>query len=694
MKAIILAIVIALLPCVARADKVTVDPNTQKSAPAQTEQFDERLDQRVTYTATGKRLHTVLDEISVKTGVTISCGNGKDDWKVRDLPIVVCAKDLPLGKLLRGIADCTHLMLTSFRVDDVRRYRIWRDSVREKAIANYLKKCDEHTNAWADYEWDTLMKLGLMPDSDIKVDPAEFKKQGGGDFEQVMDFTRIMASLPDDAKQRVFAGERIKLKAKDLPQNLAVHLQNIYQNAWNENQRSDVDINNRLGTPVEPKPLPEKDLQNATLTFYVTQGERQVFRSIIKTSSGFGMDPATNTPVESISKIIPDWPKPPQSPQMPEYACGEGTNSFNDAYKAGLDLTKRIKVKKPDIEREIVFSDCVAAVSDASGYSMICEDFASYQDRGPVESGFFERERSLENTFRKLGSYTDWQVDKDNKMLVGIDRSWCSKHNNLVAESFIECLLNKLNGEGVELDDAATIRGLTDGQYYDWILDKGELNWVAWTNRRREEPFWKFYNSLSAYDKEHAKSKDGLPLAKFDPWYLASIFKTSADGARDDTKDLDNPLSEIFSAVKDKPEQLARIINWLTQAYPEITQSKIEDTDIDPDQLAVELKEAFPDVVNTSAIPMDPDTISKMTLRIEKIDMKPSVRITETKNEVTTTRWENVENGISKHQYRMSIEGPGVNLQMGGPNLSFPVYSGKREAEVWKELQDKQKTPR
>jgi hypothetical protein len=200
-----------------------------------------------------------------------------------------------------------------------------------------------------------------MPDSEIKVDPAEFKKQGGGDFARVMDFARIMVSLPDDAKQRVFAGERIKLKVQNLPPNLATSLQNLYRGAWDEYQKSQVDTQNLLGTPIELKPVPESDLEKVTLTFYITQGERQVFRSVLGVLNGFSSDPAIGTPAEILGKLIPSWPKPPQSPQMPKYDFAKGTNSLDDARKSGLNLNEKIKVIKPDIKRDMVFSDCVAA---------------------------------------------------------------------------------------------------------------------------------------------------------------------------------------------------------------------------------------------------------------------------------------------------------------------------------------------
>ncbi|MEN6371776.1 MAG: hypothetical protein ABFD64_07155 [Armatimonadota bacterium] len=690
MKAIILAVVIILLPCVMWAAKISVDANTQKTTPSTNELLDERLAKCITYTAIGKRLHTVLEEISAQTGVIINCGSSKDDWKVRDLPIVVCVKDLPLEKLLRGIADCCHLQFTSSKIEGVRRYRILRGPVREKAITDYLLKRDGYQDTRTNYEWDTLVMLGSMSDCDIKVDPAEFKKKTGSDFTQIMDLARIMASLPADAKQRILAGERITIKAQNLPAKLATSLRNFYRDAWDKDQKSQAGM-----TSFEPKPVSESDLQNVKLTFSATEGEYKSISKVLETSTGiFANTLAIGIPLDDLSRIIPNCPKPPQLPQMPKYDCAKSMICLEDARKTGVELKKSIKIKKPDVKREIIFSDCVAAVSDTSGYSIICEDFDSYQSQGTEDFDIFDRKYSLDYVLSNLSSHTDWMIDKDSKMLVGMAKYWCDRHDRLVAESLIEYLLYKLNTEGVELDDAVAIKEqLTSGQYSDWIQDNRELRMLAWYLMADKEPFWKLYSSLSDYDKNRANSMSGLPLADFDPWYLASIFKESADGERKIVMRSDNPLREILSAVKNKLEMQECLREWLLQTYPEIAESGVQGAGIDLDQLVTEMKEAFPGIAKDAfTIPTDPAVIITLTLRVQQINPKPLVSTNETKNEVGNTHWDNAENGISKHRYRMSIEGPGISLEIAGPNLSFPIYSQKREEEILQKLQNKNET--
>lgn len=683
MKAINLAVIIILLPCVMWAAEIAVDTSIQKTDPSANELIDQRLAKCITYTATGKRMHTVLEEISAQTGVIINCGSNKDDWRVRDLPIVLCVKDLPLEKLLRGIADCCHLQFTSSKIEGVRRYRILWGPVREKAITDYLLKRDGYQDIWTNYEWDTMVMLGSMPDRNIKVDPSEFKKTSGFDFTRIMDLARIMASLPADAKQRILAGERITIKAQNLPAKLATSLQNFYRDAWDKDQKSQAGM-----TSFEPKLVSETDLQNVKLTFSATEGKNKSISKVLGASTGnFTNTLEIGIPLEYLSSIIPYCQKPPQLPQMPKYDCAKSMVSLEDARKTGVELKKNIKIRKPAVKREIIFSDCVVAVSDTSGYSIICEDFASYQNHGTDDFDIFDRKYSLDYLLSNLSPHTDWMIDKDSKMLVGMEKYWCDRHDRLVAESLIEYLLNKLNAEGVELDDTVAIKEqLTSGQYSDWIQDNRELRILAW-NLVDKEPLWKFYNSLSEYDKNRANSMRGLPLADFDLWYLASIFKESADGERKGAMRSNNPLWEILNPIKNKPEMQECVRKWLLQTYPEIAESGVQDAGIDLDQLVTELKEAFPGITkDVFTIPTDPAVITTLTLRVQQINLEPLVSASEIMNEVEITHRENAENVISKHRYRMSIEGPGVSLEIVGPNLSFPIYSQKREEEVLKKL--------
>ena len=100
--AIITLLILGAMPCL--ADKVTVDPNAAGAAKPVAVQTssDARLAQPVSCESGYKRLHYVIEDLAAKTGVSIRCGSNNQDWQVRDLPVVVSAREIPLGKLLEG----------------------------------------------------------------------------------------------------------------------------------------------------------------------------------------------------------------------------------------------------------------------------------------------------------------------------------------------------------------------------------------------------------------------------------------------------------------------------------------------------------------------------------------------------------------------------------------------------------------
>lgn len=101
-------VAVVSLSTMAVADKVTVDPNTRPAVYAAPAPVDARMTRKITYFSGRTRLHYVTEGIARQTGVTIRCGKDKNDWPVRDLPITVCANDIPAGKLLQAVADATH----------------------------------------------------------------------------------------------------------------------------------------------------------------------------------------------------------------------------------------------------------------------------------------------------------------------------------------------------------------------------------------------------------------------------------------------------------------------------------------------------------------------------------------------------------------------------------------------------------
>ena len=131
---------------------------------------DERLAQKVSYSCY-VRLHKVAEDLSKTTGVAIRCGRTTEDWRVRDISVTLSVKDMPLGKLLRCLADATHTVFMAGRVTDGQppTYRLARDNKMEDQIASSAEQKIEANLALARWAWDSLVVFAKTPDAEVSV---------------------------------------------------------------------------------------------------------------------------------------------------------------------------------------------------------------------------------------------------------------------------------------------------------------------------------------------------------------------------------------------------------------------------------------------------------------------------------------------------------------------------------------------
>ena len=166
LRTFIVCVVTAALALPATAQKSTVAPNVLDNSPEEVkEEPDPRLAERVTIDCANVRLHTALERISAETGVIVRAGRNKTDWVVRDVPVLACARDLPLGVLLRGIADANHLLLSRTRIGDIISYRIRRDTKRQTELDTFEETRAAAAQAAATYDWDVLAQVKELPES-------------------------------------------------------------------------------------------------------------------------------------------------------------------------------------------------------------------------------------------------------------------------------------------------------------------------------------------------------------------------------------------------------------------------------------------------------------------------------------------------------------------------------------------------
>ena len=525
-------------------DKVTVDPNTTPStiAVSPSSSTDDRLDQKISYDSVHKRLHDVVDDLSKTTGVKLRCGKSESDWKVRDVPVLVCSRDLPLGVLLRGLADTTHLLLSRNTVDKVISYRIWRDLKREKELAAFEESRQAALLAAISHDWDSLSLLKDVPESALEerhaqgsVYPDEGRLWGAESRAASM----AVAELGLEAKDRVLAGETILLSYQYAPAYLKPHIKAVF-----ESHCKAVELYSAREGQKPPEPLDEERLNKCYIR--IASHERGSYRfdeqelSVEICSSGYGFRKVSTSDYETyVRKNQPDLPARPEvpKPNLQTEMLDKRYVKLSLSEKDGpAFLDTKVKIKVPEDGTKPDYSDLLCAVSKAAGCSVIAEGAAArylclvFNNRDKV-AGMFGRDITMREALAFTTSLDkmDWYADEENKLIVGRDREWTERLKALVPEKLLRDFSNKMEKDGVDLDDLEPLVGLTRYQVYEWICYCPEFPEVRTLESSglavSGERLWALYFALSAPERALAKAGRPVSLAGCDRAWICSVLR-------------------------------------------------------------------------------------------------------------------------------------------------------------------------
>lgn len=193
------------------AARITVDPNAGPApgSGALSAPKEISLDERITYEGGYKRLSAVCQEIRKMTGIRVGCGQNANDWRVRDVPVVVSARDIPAGVLLRAVAECAHAQFLRVRVagEEEKDYtytvsrtkKVWDEiAAPENARRQAARECAK----WA---WDALTACAKLPESPM---PALVEPYA---WDHARLAGSLLASLGTAARDRILDGEILRL---------------------------------------------------------------------------------------------------------------------------------------------------------------------------------------------------------------------------------------------------------------------------------------------------------------------------------------------------------------------------------------------------------------------------------------------------------------------------------------------------
>ncbi len=521
--------------------KTTVDPNSSPTRATQPIAApDLRLEQKVTYDGGYKRLHQVVAELTTSTGVAITCGANKHDWQVRDIPVIVCTKDLPLGLLLRSLAHTTHCSLRSEPSVDGKTvvYRITRSKgVRDEIAASVDEK---RAAGMADiqWKWDVLTRLGsLNPDQQraaIEKNPS---------LKETLPLARLVSALGPEGRAKVLSGESLRVDAYKSQAGALVR-------DWYRERLARVQMpQTSTGDDIRASMPTADDADDLSMVFRLDDAEGTSPPGVaIAVHAVRGTPERSHVVSMSADLSVPDLrgleglelPPRPERKEAEQADAGLTSDGMKPLqFDADLPALKaKVTLEQTKDGKQPTRADRVSAIAQASGWSIICEDFESHRSKWrPSGSGGITYSYALNKPGAESGLSTSasilseltgltWSADEQGKLIVGCANDWRERHANLVPASLVDALKRKLDGPGVDLEDVLPLFDLRPAQRWEWVygsVDLGALRAARFASP--DAALWKLYAKLSRGDRALAQSEAGLPLGKFDPAWLVRFIR-------------------------------------------------------------------------------------------------------------------------------------------------------------------------
>lgn len=409
--AVLTAVVLVTIPVFGFAQgKVTKDPNAAPPATAKAPEPDPRLDRKITYDSGAKRLHDVVDDLARMSGVNILSGKSKDDWRIKDIPLVVYVKDMPLGRLLTAIADATHTHLGSEVIgknDPKKSYRIYRRFVDEAKIDNYFDNRHKTRLAQVKWQWDAMAAYGKS-------------KEIPGIPKATWPLAKVIASLDQGSWDKIENGYTLRIPERDAQTRDA--LDDLYRLAWNEKASWVTKMKECV-----PGQAADDNIQYAVFKIKLvdTGGEGRTEIQTLLSPIAFNMtteipgrEPYTyisqgqwdykmSGALQLKDKLpgLPPYPEPIKPPAADQDMANPDMLYLKpDKGTAWPEpLTGKFALEKPKDAKDMMFADFVRQLATASRLNIVTEDFSDqWRPKYRVMDRWFEKETNVGDTIIRM----------------------------------------------------------------------------------------------------------------------------------------------------------------------------------------------------------------------------------------------------------------------------------------------------
>ncbi|MEN6520567.1 MAG: hypothetical protein ABFD46_05385 [Armatimonadota bacterium] len=603
------------------------------------EKSDTRLSKKITYYSGYVRLSDAVAEISKLSGIKIAAGISRNDWQVRDMPVVVCANDIEVGKLLNLMTDAYYLALKKTDVDGETLYRFYRPKVYQDLLSKYNDNIANLEMQRELYRWKLFNWMASLSDEEVEkvyneanaVSPDCTRAYGPGTsrlgYDEIVSYSRLIKAIGDEGMSRLLNGEEIILSVKQggdigkMVQDFVLQKKEIFDVTGNYDANREVETIDSNGVRRKVRTIYEPvtpDLENAQIAFKLDASNGLSLNSSVSAgpfhSMGFLGDvlsfssaldrlsiskstkqqSAPNNTKQPLTAADSNRPVFPKHPEQPTFEMRFLKAATNDK----LEPDKKYQFNKMD-NKTILLADVLTEISKTTGRSILADDYMDHKDTLPdAYKDIFNGKKSLVDVKWSLGikRVFKWYISEENKLIDLKAWSWADRYNNLVPKASFADWLSSARSSGLELYDFLAMWRLTDGQELDWICFVKDLHRFVSA---------KYMTHAALLNILAAMSVDDLNTAYGSGIYLANI-------ANLDTEQ----LKELFNSLP-------------AESRPEVD-------------------------------------ISKLYMKL----------VEDTKQDY---------DGLERHTYTVEIHGGKEPVKFSF-NVAFPIYSPDREKELIKEV--------
>ncbi|MHB0999689.1 MAG: hypothetical protein ACYC27_10635 [Armatimonadota bacterium] len=510
-------------------------------------QGDARLEKKISIDADHTKLVDVLKTLTDQTGVVLTAGSSKRDWRVIERHLTVRAKDVPLGSFMAGLSQLVNYRISRGGKEGQWSYLFWQDK-KAKDIEEAMLEADRDAEKNAIHQAqldaiDTAKKaLSMSPEEAMKKADSDpwlaylgGTKSGRGTAQLMSTYgDRFLHSIEElcanmDLIHVLFSdmSPRLRSAAIDSIQgSIGITRRKQY------GQNSDFTLTGVEFIPQTP---------NGSLNMH-TDG----FGGLIILDGTFGNSnkgDALAIPFVSSDSIMgAKWGRQAlelQNGANPDEAEKKGElegDKLTNILKAAQESpTEKNPPKDPKLTREVVLGELPAPkilydnISYSSGDTAKAVSAISKTIGLPFEMESFQHTIPI-GLFMKPGKqplykiliglekagYT-WNIDDD--ILRVRPLNWATHRSYEISEDFINYYKSilDLQGEFTVDDIAGIVTNLTDAQIKNTLQADQDISYAIHFDVESARAFLEFYSTLRLNNKAALVSDAGLGFGQLTP---------------------------------------------------------------------------------------------------------------------------------------------------------------------------------